>query len=314
MIDYQDIRKVHLEISTRCNAACPDCPRNFRGVDVVENYPITDMKLEQAKKIFTRDFLLQLDQILINGNYGDFITASDGLDIVEYFLSANPQLRIEISTNASGRPGWWKPLGQLGVIVDFRLDGMSDTHHLYRQQTDWNLIIDNATKFIAAGGHAVWAMILFDHNYHQVTKCKQLSEDLGFERFWLIDAGRNTMPVFTRDRRLSHVIGNYQGSTDFDQLLENYRVPTVPVATTEQPVNCYAVNNQEIYVTATGDVYPCCWLGFYPNTNHKKPGNTQIVADRNNAIEHGLETAVEWFATIEREKMHICTETCGVDQ
>ena len=47
MITYQDIKHVHLEISTRCNAACPDCPRNLRGVDVVEGYPLHDMRLDE---------------------------------------------------------------------------------------------------------------------------------------------------------------------------------------------------------------------------------------------------------------------------
>jgi hypothetical protein len=92
MLEYKNIRRVHLEISTRCNAACPECPRNFRGVDIVDTYPICDMSLDQSQKIFTIPFLNQLEQILINGNYGDFITARDGLAIVEYFLTANPNL------------------------------------------------------------------------------------------------------------------------------------------------------------------------------------------------------------------------------
>jgi hypothetical protein len=31
VIDYQDIRDVHLEISSLCNASCPWCPRTFWG-------------------------------------------------------------------------------------------------------------------------------------------------------------------------------------------------------------------------------------------------------------------------------------------
>ena len=77
MLSYDNIRQVHLEISTRCNAACPGCPRNLCGVDILDDYPLLDMKLEQAQKIFPRDFLTQLDRILINGNYGDFVTARD---------------------------------------------------------------------------------------------------------------------------------------------------------------------------------------------------------------------------------------------
>jgi MoaA/NifB/PqqE/SkfB family radical SAM enzyme len=179
MLNYKEIRRVHLEISTRCNAACPECPRNFRGVDIVDTYPVCDMSLQQAQKIFTIPFLQQLDQILINGNYGDFITARDGLAIVEYFRTSNSQLKIIISTNGSGRPNIWQRLGELDVEVQFRLDGLADTHHLYRQYTDFDLIIDNATKFIKAGGNATWAMIKFDHNKHQIAQAETLSKSLG---------------------------------------------------------------------------------------------------------------------------------------
>ena len=222
MIEYKDIRSVHLEISTRCNAACPECPRNFHGVDIIDNYPICDMSLLQAQKIFTPELLQQLDNILINGNYGDFITAKDGLAIVEYFKEQNPNLRIEISTNASGRPNWWERLGELGTIVDFRIDGLADTHHLYRQYTDWHLIMNNAKKFIASGGHAVWSWIPFKHNKHQQDLAETLSKDMGFEKFWVVDAGRDTGPVFDRDRKLSHVIGEYTGTTDFNEAYSKY--------------------------------------------------------------------------------------------
>jgi hypothetical protein len=73
MLNYNKISSVHLEISTRCNAACPECPRNFRGVDVIDSYPICDMSLEQAQKIFTIPFLKQINHVLINGNYDRLI-------------------------------------------------------------------------------------------------------------------------------------------------------------------------------------------------------------------------------------------------
>ena len=330
MIQYRDIRSVHLEISTRCNAACPDCPRNFRGVDVLDTYPLLDMKLSQAQKIFTVPFLQQLDQILINGNHGDFVTAQDGVEIVEYFLESNPKLRIEISTNASARPKIWTRLGQLGITVDFRIDGLVDTHRLYRQNTDFNLIITNATKFISAGGHAVWNMIVFDHNRHQIAEARQSSKNLGFADFQVIDAGRNIMPVFTSDRRLSHVIGNYTGSTDFDELYNQSHTyladPDGPVRNekNDKVIDCYAKKNNEIYIAANGEVYPCCWLGFYPTYSDRRSSNPQLkkIVLNNNAAESSVEQSIEWFNSVEQTwnktvpegKIFACNETCGINQ
>jgi len=330
MLNYEKISSVHLEISTRCNAACPECPRNFRGVDVIDSYPVCDMSLEQAQKIFTVPFLQQINHILINGNYGDFITARDGLEIVEYFKQINPNLQIEISTNASGRPNIWTRLGELGVRVHFRLDGLKDTHHLYRQYTDFDLIIDNARQFIAAGGYAIWAFIPFDHNQHQIEEARQLSKDLGFHSFQIVDAGRNIGPVFKRNKEYSHSLGNYLGSKNFDELYSKHvyyvAKPEITILQTNHPnrtIDCYAKKQKEIYITANGEVYPCCWLGFYPNIKETgNPSNMQLrsIMKNNNALEYGIEGAIRWFNEIEASwnlnsvaegKIYTCNETCG---
>lgn len=328
MLKYENIRRVHLEISTRCNAACPECPRNFRGVDIIDTFPLCDMSLEQAQKIFSLQFLQQLDQILINGNFGDFITARDGLEIVEYFLSSNPNLKIIISTNGSGRPTIWEKLGKLGVEVYFRLDGLEDTHHLYRQYTDYNLVISNAKKFISAGGLAVWAMIKFKHNSHQISEAHSLSRSLGFKRFELIDAGRDTTIVFTRDKKFSHIIGDYTGNTNFDNLYDQYQhyikdpnFTLKKVTIQEKKISCYSKNNNEIYISANGEVYPCCWLGLYPLNRPGDPKIFQLVPlmKRNNALEFSIAESIEWFNEIEKTwdktvpngKIYACNETCG---
>lgn len=330
MIEYHKIQSVHLEISTRCNSVCPSCPRNYRGVDVIDHYPICTMDIDQFKKIFTPNFLGQLDNFLINGNYGDFVTARDGLDIVRHIRACNDTIKIVISTNASGQPHIWRDLASTGCEVHFRLDGLADTHHLYRQRTDWNLIIDNAKKFIAAGGHAVWAMIAFSHNRHQIDACRALSQELGFANFLLLDnpmGDRNSFPVFTADRRLSHVVGDYQGPKDWDTYyqwyLDSCENPQGALEyVTEKNIRCMAQHKREIYVSANGEVSPCCWTGFYPQTNQTIYENVQLkkIIHDNNALEHGLEKAMAWFYQVEQSwslptvaqgKLLCCNDKCG---
>jgi hypothetical protein len=222
-------------------------------VDVIDNYPVCDLRLDQIKKIFSVEFLQQLNNILINGNYGDFVTARDALRIVEYFYQINPNLLIEVSTNGSAQPKIWTELGKTPVRIGFRIDGLKDTNYLYRQNTDFDLIISNAKQFIQAGGHAIWTMIVFDHNKHQIEQCRQMSEDLGFELFRVVnqDEGvRNVFPVFTPDRRLSHIVGNYKGSTDFDSLWKQHTErnawDNLEYATESYPIKCKAVESKSI--------------------------------------------------------------------
>ena len=88
---------------------------------------------------------------------------------------------MSISTNGSaGTRNFWERLGKTKAIVTFGIDGLEDTHHLYRQNTVWSRIIKNAGIFIAAGGTASWQFIEFDHNKHQISLCRELSKKLGF--------------------------------------------------------------------------------------------------------------------------------------
>jgi len=333
MIDYKEIRDVHFEISSFCNASCPWCPRTFWGYPYNGGYPEKNFTLENAKTVFAEDFLKQLLSININGNFGDIVMNPEGPDIVEYFFSVNPNLKITISTNGGARDEFfWTRLALSGATVMFCLDGLGDTHHLYRQNTVWDVVIRNAKTFIAAGGRAVWKMIKFDHNQHQIDKCQELSQQLGFLNFQLIDEGRNTAPVFDRNGTLTHVLGNYTGEKDFKVLIHKKTTIQIlledilPGRTPAKNIVCETKRLGSIYVSATGDVSPCCWTGFYPKTygagQYHEAANAQLtpLISKNNALEYPLEQCIEWFKSVENSwkinnyeqgRLVICDDVCG---
>jgi sulfatase maturation enzyme AslB (radical SAM superfamily) len=279
------------------------------------------MSLDDAQRIFHPSFLQQLDIININGNLGDFVTAQDGLAIVQYFRKQNSKLKIIISTNAGARPDIWPELAKLKVQVLFCIDGLKQTHELYRVQTNWDTVIKNAQTFIGHGGNAIWKMILFDHNQHEVESCKQLSQQLGFSQFQLIDHGRNAFPVFDQKKNFLHNIGQHTQPTDFNKLYNRYLDSTTngyiePVEV--DSIDCKVKNKKSIYVTATGEIYPCCWLGFYPRTMFHM-GNSQIVpmlSENNNAIQVGMESAMQWVDKVSNswnyQPLVQCKINCGV--
>jgi len=331
MIEYNKISGVHLEISSRCNAACPDCPRNLRGYDIEgQDFVVHDMTLAEFRTIFRPEFLQQLGGFLINGNHGDFVTCRDALQIIEYICEYNTALPIEISTNASGQPKIWSKLGSYSnVTVVFRIDGLKDTNHIYRQYTDFDLIMKNATNFIAAGGNAIWAMNRFDHNEHQVGQVEQLAKSMGFRRFDLVDVGRTQMPVFDREGNFLRLIGNPKNPmTDIKQLIftremgiKNQEQVKYRNAAPAKKIKCQAASGKNIYVQSNGQVYPCCWTGTAPDTNFANDSD-QIrgLSKNNNALIVGLEHAIEWFAALEKSwdiptisqgRPIICNESCG---
>jgi MoaA/NifB/PqqE/SkfB family radical SAM enzyme len=340
MINYSDIRTVHLEISTRCNAACPMCPRNANGTDADLDYPLHDMSLAEAKRIFSVDFIKQLTYVFINGNFGDFVTAKDGLEIVKYFNETNPNMLLEIYTNGSARPNWWSELGKMSnIVVGFDIDGLADTHSLYRRNTNWDVVINNAKKFIDAGGQATWRFISFDHNKHQIEACKQMAKGMGFKNFHVLPSDRDHGPVYDADGNFSYAIGKLPlGEREYNPRLEDYRrnIPRdndpeyrkkiYKITPADNKLDCWSKKYNGIYVTATGEIYPCCFLGFYPKIEYKGHpwqkdnfGFSNLVKN-NNALETTLEDTIEWFAEVERSwikksysegRIYRCDEACG---
>jgi sulfatase maturation enzyme AslB (radical SAM superfamily) len=217
------------------------------------------------------------------------------------------------------------------VTIGFALDGLADTHSLYRQDTDWHRVIKNATAYIAAGGNAIWRFIPFEHNRHQESDCRDLAKELGFASFENIYDGRDSTPVFSRTGEFSHQIGldsrPPEAIPKIEDLLHNhitwFDVKTIRREKDVSPLNlrCTHKMNREIYIAANGTVYPCCYLGFYPSTM-QHPGNVQLIdmVQENNALEYNLEHCLKWFDRVEDSwtkpsiatgRLYACVNNCA---
>lgn len=331
MYSIEEIKQVHLEISSRCNAACPLCPRNFYGYPYNDGYIEHDMTLGEAQQIFHPEFLKQIEEVYINGNFGDVVMNPDTVSIVEYFKLHNPNLQISISTNGGARDrDFWQALAHNNAEVIFCIDGIDEVHSLYRQNTLYSTVMKNAKIFLQAGGRAVWKMIDFDHNRHQQHQAKQLSEELGFHWFNLVDHGRNQGPIFDKNKNLVHVMGN-PPETNFEVLWKTRTQDTVileDIATNRTPVqiSCQVKKQKSLYITSVGEVYPCCFLGFSPRTyghgGYHAAVNAQLIPliSNNNALERSLADCISWFnkvvntweiPTFEQGRLVVCNDVCG---
>jgi MoaA/NifB/PqqE/SkfB family radical SAM enzyme len=333
MLKLNQIEQLQIELTTRCNARCPMCMRNYHGMDYNGGYPEIELSLANIKQILQPEFLQQIKRVLFNGNLGDFGLARESQEIVAYLIESGVP-NIDISTNGSMRtPTWWARLAHPAVTVGFALDGLEDTHYLHRQDTNWHRIIANARAFIAAGGHAVWRWIPFDHNRHQEQACRDLAKELGFAQFENIGHGRDRSPAFDRNGKYSHLIGapykpgDVTNPPTVDQLLTTHLTWFSPATvrnkndTADLKITCHHKRVRELYIAADGSVSPCCYLGFYPQTMHH-PGNEQLkpIARQNNALDYSLEQCVAWFDQVEESwqqesiaagRMYICVNTCG---
>lgn len=259
MYKFEDIRDVHIELTSKCQARCPMCPRRVSGGILNPLITLNEITLIQFKEWFTVSFIQQLDSLFMCGNLGDPIIAEDCLEIFKYLKETNPSIRLSMHTNGSARTvQWWQDLAKYNVRVTFGIDGLEDTHKLYRVSTDWHKIIKNAYAFIGAGGEAEWHMLVFEHNEHQIEECRSIAAEMNFKNFQVKHTSR-----FTEDKW--HVLDDAGKTTHIIRPTEISKGMISKVKeslTTVSEIQCKAVKYKQIYVAADGTVSPCCWLDF----------------------------------------------------
>jgi len=260
MYNLSQITHIHLEVTTKCQARCPMCPRRIQGGPLSPFIELVEIDLETFKNWFPLHFLQKLPSISFCGNLGDPIIAKDTLEICQYLRQCNNNIYIQLHTNGSARSlDWWESLAKLDVVVVFGIDGLEDTHSRYRINTSFPTIIENAKHFIAHGGRARWDMLVFDHNKHQVDECRLFSELLGFEKFFskntsrfkdgkfnvLDDTGKTIDILYPTEKSISHTNSVKESISE--------SIPNI---------TCKAKELNSIYVSANGNIAPCCWLDF----------------------------------------------------
>ena len=257
---YSNIKEIHLEVTSKCQARCPMCPRRISGGILNPLITLDEITLEQFKEWFPVDFVQQLNKLFMCGNLGDPIIAEDTLEIFEYLRLNNPNIQLSMHTNGSARSeAWWHKLATLDVYVTFGIDGLSDTHSLYRISTDWHRIIKNATAFINNGGQAEWHMLVFKHNEHQIEDCQQISNNMKFNKFTVKHTSRfknDKWAVLDDNGKPTHYLEPTSKSESMIPLVQQAMQVELPT------IRCKAKHQSQIYVAATGVVSPCCWLDF----------------------------------------------------
>lgn len=349
MYEFSSIKSIHFELSDKCNASCPQCARNQSGGKVNPQLPLVELSLDDIKKIVPKELLIQLKSALFCGNYGDPILAKEMVEILEYFREINPEIYLSINTNGSARDiHWWSRLGL--IIKDqgnikFGIDGLEDTHHLYRKGTDFNKIIRNAEAFIQSGGHAIWEYIVFKHNEHQVEEARELAKKIGFKKFVVKKTGRffsnsklekkdyqdvldeNNQPVY-RIELPSNPEYHNPSLTREEDLVKEYGSLQTYLDKTE--ISCKSSNEKSIYISSEGLVFPCCWTANQMYIWYAPVGSTPISKLLNqlggpsviNAKNSSLKDIVEgpFFAAIKQSwscssikegKLQVCSKTCG---
>ena len=311
---------IHVELTTKCNAACPMCMRNLNGDIDHPSLIKTDFDVN-----WFDNFDLPSEKLTLCGNYGDpCVHPSLHLVIEEWLQKYNKP--ILMMTNGGARtPDYWKLLAETGkdkLHVVFGIDGLEDTNHLYRRNVQWNKLIENAKAFIDAGGNATWKFIIFEHNKHQVEEAAKFARSLGFKKFEKIKTNRfekDYLPVVDKNNQEIYRLYEVKVEEDGFTAKNPNRIQTTKEWTGE--ISCYAKKESSVYIAADGRIYPCCNTRYHYNTDRSL--NKEILELQNkigipNISNTKLSQATKslFFETVEEkwssEPLKKCKKTCGV--
>jgi len=320
---YEKLNAVHLELSSRCNAACPGCPRHLRNSPNVDpNLQQRDISIGEFKSWFSPDALAKIENWIICGTHGDPITCKDLVEIVEYICQHSPG-SIQINTNGGlrgtqffsdlGRVLAENKLPDVNRAVIFSIDGLEDTNHLYRRQVKWDKVISNIKAYVAAGGLAAWDFLRFSYNSHQVEEAEKLAKSLGvhFRLKNPFGVDGTGMPVYDKDYNLEYVI-NHWSEGDKEPYVPphlGYVAPRPRLKTRQGCIECNAFRNHhppnhekpmcEIYIDHLGNVQPCCFVGnkmygpAYMEEATEVRGVQKAIGNRNNLYTYSLQEVLD---------------------
>jgi MoaA/NifB/PqqE/SkfB family radical SAM enzyme len=339
----QVVNNLQIDISSHCNARCGACVRNVDGDATKKEVLLEHFDLDVWHRLITQDTRgWYIVELTLNGNWGDPMMHPQLVEMLDIYSKHHPESALYIHTNGSMRTTkFWSELAKAcrkfsNHKVVFAVDGLADTHSIYRRKTDWNKIIENSRAFCEAGGRGSYTMTLFQHNQHQIDDVKKLAAEAGCVDFTLRHSHGDNLKIITVD-------GSYEihASYDMDEFQEIFTsaddLPTSDlrdrgvymdlndqIRSQEFDSKCPWYNEGKIQIDPWGKVWPCCHVSLYgihidAHDIGLMVDNSFLAARETNDLKkYSLSEVLsnEWFNNVEeavdRAKWKQCRDICGV--
>jgi len=168
---------LHIETTTRCVLACPACPRTTWQNILKRPVIKSDLDIDILEKFLDCDGGNRLTHFNLCGDYGDSIYYPDLVKLIERFRN---QVTFKITTNGSRQSDrFWYSLANVlteNDCIEFSIDGLEDTNHLYRVNSDWHSIMRGMNIMSQSPVQIHWKTIVFKFNYDKLLEIKNFAE------------------------------------------------------------------------------------------------------------------------------------------
>jgi pyruvate-formate lyase-activating enzyme len=284
-----DFRNFELEITNRCNLGCPRCDRTEFIQLMPKAWKNHDLDLE-AFKTFIQPIIDDIEIFEFKGSQGDPIFHPNFIEWIRWCKDIGK--KVYIHTNGQAGDKLWISLATLldandKVVVG--IDGMPHDFMKYRVNANWKNI-ERCAKHLAKKVNLIWQFIVFSFNEHEIEAARSLSNDLGFDKFLLVNSNR--------------------WLSDEDWLKPKNAEPRPKDDAANIDPQC--LKRPMHIITADGYYQPCCMLIAH-RYRYKSPwAKAFSVQDSNINDVIRSNTAVEFFAKLTDEfAPFYCRFLCG---
>ena len=249
---------VDLDISNKCTLECNRCERQeLRSLNM--DVPGGDMSVDDFIKVCDY-YGSDENYIAFCGPISDPIFNPNILEFLKIAYEKNKRVKIHTAaTSKNKKIDWYEKAFDINPNARwiFGLDGLPNKSWIYRVNQDSDLIYDAMILCAKKNMDVIWQYLVFGYNEDQIEEAKDIAENNNI-----------TLEINHTSRYIDHDI--YKPTND----VVNERKKTVEYGFYPRCLS----NNRPPYVSATGQILPCCWAD-QPTVNLLK--NDPVLATLN---------------------------------
>lgn len=339
---YNKNLKLILDITTYCNAKCPQCSRTNSidgGLEREKYVPLVHWSLPEVQLAYPKEELKNVDYVAFSPTWGDPMMNPNVYEIMDHFLDALPNYSsLQINTNGSMRDEnfWWR-FGALAIKypkkifkVSFDIDGIDqEMHAKYRRNTNLQKVLDNMLAFSDNGvSNTVSQTILFKHNQNYMEEIKTLVKKYGSRSHQFVKSDRFRLDENETFKPFKFL--NENGEKEIlewaDKPLENaYLAHYKNNQDIQEEIVCKWALDNILNINFDGQVWPCCYFGSRDYSLISEKFNEEEVIKEYNILRFDnnvkftpLTKIIEnsWYTetlqkSIKNDPLEVCTKHCS---
>jgi MoaA/NifB/PqqE/SkfB family radical SAM enzyme len=243
-----DVLGLHIEPTNICTLKCSGCARTIFLKQWPQHWQNHNLDIDSLMAFLDVD--LQNKTLLLGGNYGDPIYHPEFIELVKKLKSRGANLKI--ITNGSYRTvSWWQSLVESLSVQDtviFSIDGVPENFVQYRENADWDTILQGIQICVNSQARVAWKYIPFSFNQHDIEQAQKHSEDLGIDSFFIDPSKRFDDSPTQAIMPNTHLV-----NLEFESRV-NWKHNQI----SDVDPKCHT--GQEHFITADGYYTPCCFV------------------------------------------------------